>query len=230
MNMEKLEINEENYELYQKLLQIRNSRIDSKYAELVYIGQILGTMLMMITVVLGMIPVTHLALTFGDKLGTLFSIEERIIHTGVIACYGMTVACTLFSLPKIICHIRTNIFHKKHPNVDIKVKTEEIKKELNKYNQLSKTTQDIEKKEEEHLSKVSTDIEEKREEHLSNYSDKFQESTAEEMLAFLKEEKVFWEQVAIEEKYRDTDEDTTGQTEIGQVKSPTENGGKVYHR
>ena len=227
--MENLEINEDNYKLYQKLLQIRDSRIDPRYAELAHVVSLMGLMIITIIAILGMITATHLAVIFGDKFGILFSIEERIIHTGVIGCYALSIIGIGYSIPKIICHIRTKRLHKKHPNVDIKASTEEIEKELEKYRQLSKRPKDIEKKEEEHLSQVPEDIEEKIKTHLSKYSSEFQEKTTEERLECLKQEQEFWKQVAIQEKYQDDGENTTGQTGVGQVNSSKEDKNKVYH-
>lgn len=122
--------------------------------------------------------------------------------------------CLICNAPKVTEFIRTTNFHKKHPNVNININIKEVEKTLEQYVQ---------------LSKIPKSIESQKEDHLTTHKESFREMTTEEKLAFLNQEKAFWEQVAIEEKYKDTGEDTTCQAEIGQVKISTEDKDKVYH-
>ena len=55
----------------------------------------------------------------------------------------------------------------------------------------------------EELSKISKDIEEKKEQCLVNHSDEFKRKTTDEKISELRKEIEFWEQVKIEEKYKD---------------------------
>ena len=206
---------------------------------------LIGLMLGFITICLGMIPVTHIALMFGDKLGPIFSIEKHIIHTCVVGCYIIAAATTMCFAPKITTRrIREKLFHKKHPNLDIKINTKELNQKLKEYNQLSKKSVDIGKTESAHLNEKEIDselaqcdefeenhnhLEKQKEKHLENYSEVFKQMTVGEKLAFLNQEKEFWEQVAIEEKYQNEGEDTTGQVGIGRVQDSNEDKNKVYH-
>lgn len=81
-------------------------------------------------------------------------------------------------------------FKKQYPDFDINIDIKEVAKALKKYKE---------------LSKVSKNIEEKKEEHLTNLPDEVREMSTKEKLAYLEQEKEFWEQVAIQEKYTNLD-------------------------
>lgn len=218
MNMKKLEINEENYDMYQEFLDAKNGSMSENRLYLYITGITIAVFVFfglgMTGTVLIIEPISNLVTVTVSE-----AVRHLLMVTGVaIAGLGTTIGATIFSVYKFlhsgIPRILLKSFSRKYPDFDLSLSEEEVKKELEKYEQ---------------LSQIPKDIEEKKKEHLTNHQESFREMTTEEKLTFLEKEKEFWQQVAIQEKYRDTEEDTTGQTEIGQIKSPTENGEKVYH-
>lgn len=82
-------------------------------------------------------------------------------------------------------------FQKQYPDFDITMDVNAVAKELEKYRE---------------LSQVPKEIEEKREVHLSNLPDDVKEMSTREKIDFLNHERELWEQVAIQEKYGNLEE------------------------
>ncbi len=213
--MDKIEINEENYEQYQEFLDAKSGAAIENHSIFWSVG--IGLSCFMIFFA-GMTGVALIIKPIYDSLvasGASVAIRKGIALSGLVTG---GLGFTIFSIYKFVTsgipQIFIKIFQKKYPDFDIHIDETEVKKELEKYIQLSKIPEDIEKK---------------KLDHLSNYQDIFCQLTTEERLEFLKKEKEFWEQVAIQEKYQDVGGDTTGQVGIGQVNVSTENQEKVYH-
>ena len=212
--MRKIEINEENYDMYQGFLDAKNGNMLENHVLLSSAGIIVASLAILSVAVTGAVLIMNPINAFLI-VNVSEGIRKAIMMLGTSTISLGTAGVSIYKfcisgIPRILL----KIFSHKHPNFDLSLSEEEVKKELEKYEQ---------------LSQIPKDIEEKKEEHLTNHQESFREMTTEEKLTFLEKEKEFWQQVAIQEKYRDTEEDTTGQTEIGQIKSPTENGEKVYH-
>ena len=79
------------------------------------------------------------------------------------------------------------------------------------------------------MSKIPKNIETKKEEHLDRYKNDFGTMTTEEKLSFLEQEREFWEQVAIQEKYSDINEDENELVSSNQKNPLTKPKEKNYH-
>ncbi len=169
MKEKKLEITDENYDGYHLLNNIKNGVKNGKFygtnKQIIILFFITGVLELSCFVVPYLVFPSHM-------LGVL----SVLIATSFV----------LFGFNKILSKISFRNFKKYYPDIDINIDKEELKKELVKY---------------EELSKVEKDFEMKKEEHLSNYQASFRSMTPSEKIAFLEKEKEFWEQEQILEKY-----------------------------
>lgn len=76
-------------------------------------------------------------------------------------------------------------FYEENPDVDKNTNIEELEEALSQYKDLSRKNAIMAEKQK---------FEEKKEEHLKNYQNNFRDMTPTEKLAFLEQEKMFWEQ------------------------------------
>ncbi len=79
------------------------------------------------------------------------------------------------------------------------------------------------------MSKIPKNIETKKEEHLDRHKNDFGTMTTEEKLSFLEQEREFWGQVAIQEKYSDINEDENELVSSNQESPLTKPKEKNYH-
>ena len=203
--MDKIEINEENYREYQAFLDAKNLRT-TIYHPIIFgtiVAVSVGTALF--GFVAGLVAVILLANAITETVSV--SLIGAIIYIGGFAFSLLKI------LPNVLRKAFIKSFRKKYPAFDINLDEKEVEKELEKYHQ---------------LSKIPKDIEIQKKGHLETQNESFRKMSVEERLECLKQEQEFWKQVAIQEKYKDTEEDTTGQVGIGQIKSP-ENEEKVKH-
>lgn len=185
--MEKdFEITEDNYEAYKKLHGIKSFTLNSRNLE--YYDKktnILSDLLFYTGCIVSLILPLAIACTFFPNPTLLTGIFGNIAIWGVILggfylSYKLTNTYTKKRGMKL--------FKQDYPNLKYDINQEELKKELVKY---------------EELSSLPKDIETKKEESLSNFSEKIKGMTTSEKIAYLEEQKEFWEQVKIQEKYQD---------------------------
>ncbi len=206
--MDKIEINEENYAMYQEFLDIRNNKVTAKNKK-TFIGAVAIITLFSALGLFGIVNITIMV------LDAIIEHNAPALLGAFIESLGVGSVWLFMSRAlDIVEFIQTKILHRKYPNLDIKIEESELEWALEKYIQ---------------LSKILTNLQNKKEKHLVINNDRFKKMTTEERLEFLKKEKEFWEQVAIEEKYQSEGEDTTGQAGIGQVQDSNEDKNKVYH-
>ena len=194
--MKNIEITEENINVYQKLYKAKMGTNKSWFLKSltgIYIAA------MMLSFVCGYGPF----LDFVIK--TLFSFGATAPFSGI---YGTIYVAVLIGSPilttfltyygfkevdKITDKINLKKFEKEHPDFDINIGIDELEKELNKYQELSKIPKDIEKQ---------------KEEHMPNLQEIFKNMSTEEKLAFLEQEKQFWQQVQTKEELTQEKTDT----------------------
>lgn len=209
--MEKIEINEENYMEYQDFLNSKMG-LPKKHLILWAIGIVILVLATAIGIMVGAVLIEEVV---WGIIGKFFPIKAtsnilipELIRWMSFSAFSMgSVSLGLKAVLSITMgYIPMKMFQKKHPDFDINIDATEAEKELEKYYQLSKLPKDIVKQ---------------KEEHLENYGESMREISVEERLELLKREKEFWEQVAIQEKYQETGEETIGQTSTKEE--------KVYH-
>lgn len=194
--MQELEINQENYQIYQTFLDTKRRSPLVKHRMLWDLGILFTCGAVFLS---GFVNFCYILLKLG-----LSHFMESLVVTLYVAGY---IVGAKILVPKIVDFMLIKNFQRKYPNFDINIDATEVEKELEKYYQLSKLPKDIVKQ---------------KEEHLENYGESMKEISVEERLKLLKREKEFWEQVAIQEKYQETGEETIGQTS-------TKKEEKVYH-
>lgn len=124
-------------------------------------------------------------------VATIFPTVGGIIGILIMASVIPFALMNFYISDRIIRKMNMRTFQKQYPDFDITIDTNEAKKELEKYRE---------------LSKVPKKIEEKKEEHLLNFQNTFKEMSTEEKIKFLNQEREFWEQMAIQEKYGNSEE------------------------
>lgn len=181
--MKKIEITEENYEAYEEFKRLKDRNfalfqvpVANKKVK-VYGG--------ILTTIFTLLP--FMAAIIISEFCFPIVLSFIIIFTTMVASIGSG----LLFVSKIIHKMNMKEFQKQYPDFDINVDVKEVAKALNKYKE---------------LSKVPKNIEEKKEEHLTNLPDEVRKMSTNEKLAYLDQEKEFWEQVAVQEKYTNLDE------------------------
>lgn len=172
-------ITDENYEAYSELKKIK-LRIwrGTKEEKIISIlsATLNGLIVLSSATWLSMIHGTISGLKFILPLFAVFGVD-------LLAMNGLIKMST-----KLMTKYQLKSYKKVYPNINTDIDVNELEKALTKY---------------EELKKVPKDIEKKKEQCLLEHSDEFKEKTTDEKIGELKEEIEFWEQVKIEEKYRD---------------------------
>lgn len=209
--MEKIEINEENYMEYQDFLNSKMG-LPKKHLILWAIGIAILVLATAIGIMVGAVLIEELVWGIIGKFFPIKATSNILIPELIrwMSFSAFSMGSAFLGLKAVLSitmgYIPMKMFQKKHPDFDINIDATEVEKELEKYYQLSKLPKDIVKQ---------------KEEHLENYGESMREISVEERLELLKREKEFWEQVAIQEKYQETGEETIGQTSTKEE--------KVYH-
>ncbi len=210
--MEKIEINEENYMEYQDFLNSKMG-LPKKHLILWAIGIAILVLATAIGIMVGAVLIEEVVWGIIGKFFPIKATSNILIPELIrwMSFSAFSMGSAFLGLKAVLSitmgYIPMKMFQKKHPDFDINIDATEVEKELEKYYQLSKLPKDIVKQ---------------KEEHLENYGESMREISVEERLELLKREKEFWEQVAIQEKYQGTGEETIGQTS-------TKKEEKVYH-
>ncbi len=131
-----------------------------------------------------------LSIGIGIAVAFIFSQNVILVSLGFMSMFPGFYA-TYKITNKIIRKMNMKAFQKQYPNFDLTTDTNEVISELEKYNELSKISETIEEEKEEHLEKMPNDF------HNLSTSDK---------ITFLNQEREFWEQVSIQEKYGNREE------------------------
>lgn len=184
------DINADNYEMYDKLYCldkgiIRGGDTYGNIASLVCGGTCALS-------ALGFTALTYFAtsaLNFSDAGVTICTIAGGI---GTITFLTPTAI-------KITKKLEENRFKKLYPDVNMDVDADELGKALERYKELSTVPKDVEYQVEERLEKCSDEV---------------KKLSTSEKIEYYKEQKEFWEKVAIQEKYGLLD-----MNEIAKVKS-----------
>ena len=175
-------ITDENYPIYKKIYNIKTGALDVK--KVLKIG-LLGAGSVVALAILSVFVTKNVVTTFNLVNS---EISASIAALTTVAVDGAMAIPIMTGLPKIAKKLYLKKLKKEYPDIDINVNIDNLKEALTKY---------------EELSKIPKNIEEKKEQCLTNHSDEFKKKTTEEKISELKEEIEFWEQVKIEEKYRD---------------------------
>lgn len=175
--MNEIEITEENYEMYEEFDRLNSNSFFFNKRE---------TIQWTISIIISFIIPTFI----GGSLVIAFPNMHTLLIMVTSISALMSAVTNLVIANKIIRKMNVKTFQKEYPNFDINTDVKEVEKALEKYRE---------------LSKVPKDIEEKKEEHLTNLPDEVREMSTKEKLAYLEQEKEFWEQVAIQEKYTNLD-------------------------
>lgn len=164
--MKEIEITEENVQIYQEYLSIKNRIISSDYSEL------------LVSLKLFSFIIATLGVLISFSIITMFTtIIETLISVGI----SLGALTGIVYLEKnIFCELPIRLemkkFKKNNPNFDTNINLEELEKELNKYYTLSELPKDLKKQ---------------KEEHFSLYKKNEKEMTLEEQLIALEKEKIF---------------------------------------
>lgn len=178
----KIEITEKNLDAYKEFVRLtKPRRMETPLA-----GKREEISLSLLILVSIFIP-----LTMPIVVATIFPTVGGIIGILIMASVIPLMLMNCYISDRIIRKMNMRTFQKQYPEFDITIDTNEAKKELEKY---------IE------LSKVPKKLEEKKEEHLSNFQNAFKEMSTKEKINFLNQEREFWEQMAIQEKYENSKE------------------------
>lgn len=212
--MEKIEINEENYNDYQEFLDAKNSISTMNHPIIMGILISLGSVTFVFGGVGLLVLIMMSIMKVAEVIGMSSILEALAVIAGVGSYIGVVAAMGMIVFPKIVSKHLIKKFQKKHPDFDINLDKKEVEKELEKYRQ---------------LSKIPKNIETKKEEHLDRYKNDFGTMTTEEKLSFLEQEREFWEQVAIQEKYSDINEDENELVSSNQKNPLTKPKEKNYH-
>lgn len=191
--MNEIKITEENYEVYKEFDRLKDRTfglfqvpVANKKVEVR--GNVLTSTVALISF---MAAIGMSIIASGLYFPIALSITIYLtIFTAMIAAIGGG----LLFVSKIIDKMNMKEFKKQHPDFDINIDIKEAAKALEKYKK---------------LSKVPKNIEEKKKEHLTNLPDQVKKMSTQEKLTYLGQEKEFWEQVAIQEKYEKTEEKET---------------------
>lgn len=185
--MNEIEITEENYEMYDEFDRLANPPaailpFASRKEKLIW------NVLSILSVLIPLFVLGSIYIIFSN-INTLLTILLSVFTW--IDCY-----VNIYIVNKIIYKMNIKTFKKQHPDFDINIDIKEVAKALKKYKELSKVPKNIEKK---------------KEEHLTNLPDEVRKMSTNEKLAYLDQEKEFWEQVAVQEKYTNLDEQKENQ-------------------
>ncbi len=208
--MKKIEITDENYQMYQNFIDVKSGFFLKNHSFLWSLGLSLLSFGVLIGTVVGAVLIGMGALEFIKQL-------NNILLWTVFSCSGCAVCisgCYLSlhaAISLVLEIIPMKMFQRKYPNFDIKLEKEKVEEALKEY---------------ERPLNLPTEMDVEKEEHLSNLTEQFRQMTTEEKLEYLNRERAFWEQVALQEKYQETGEDRTGQIGIEQGQSSAE---KTYH-
>lgn len=199
--MEKIEINEENYNEYQEFLDAKNCISPTNHPMILGIVTSIGACAVVFGGATGMVFIMMSIMKIAGVIGMPSILTFIATMTSVVAYIGALVFAGVKVFPKALSKHFLKKFQKKHPDFDMSLSKGEVEKELEKYHQ---------------LSKIPKNILEKKEEHLDKHKNDFDKMTTEEKLNFLEQEKKFWEQVKVQEKYQDdVEEDSVGQESVG---------------
>lgn len=172
-------ITDENYEAYNELkrikLRIWRGTKEEKIISILY-ATLNGLIVLSSATWLSMLHETISGLKFILPLFAVFGVD-------LLAMNGLIKMST-----KLMTKYQLKSYKKVYSNINTDVDVNELEKALTNY---------------EELKKVPKDMEAKKEQCLINHSDEFKEKTTDEKINELKKEIEFWEQVKIEEKYRD---------------------------
>jgi len=215
--MEKIEINDENYQAYEDFLKSKNCTADALVDNHLVLYATACTLGCFAILFGGLTATAFLMKWMADFL--IAFISNTVVGVTVFGGTAfLGIGTTIFIMSKSLTSGTSKFllhrFKKKYPEFDIHLDEDEVEKELTKYYE---------------LSKIPENLEQKKEEHLDNHTESFKQMTVEEKLAFLNQEKEFWESVAIQEKYQNEGEDTTEQGKMGTISSTEENKNRVYH-
>lgn len=186
--MNEIKITEENYDMYEEFNRLSNSPVSI----LPFASEKEATFFNIL------MPV-GICSSIALSMAMLFLFKSTVLFFGGLI---INIGACIFQTNKIIRKMNMKTFQKQYPNFDITIDVKEVEKTLEKYR----------------LSKISKNIEEKKFEHLRNLPDNVKEMSTDEKLAYLEQEKEFWEQVAIQEKYQNIDKEQETQIK------------KVYHK
>ena len=198
--MQELEINQENYQMYQTFLDTKRRSPLEKHRMLWDLGILFTCGAVFLS---GFVNFCYILLKLG-----LSHFMESLAVTLYVAGY---IVGAKILVPKIVDFMLIKNFQRKYPSFDIKLGEEKVEEALKEY---------------ERSLNLPTEMDVEKEEHLSNLTEQFHQMTTEEKLEYLNRERAFWEQVALQEKYQETGEDRTGQIGIEQGQSSAE---KTYH-
>lgn len=172
------DINEDNYEIYRRLYCIKAGIVYDKAEKKEFIVPVLT-----------MVGATLLT---GGVVAASVLVGSEIDSTGIVAGVGGVVSgMTTFgaSIPltlKIIENYDTKKFKNNYPGINTDVDVLKLEKALERYKE---------------LSTVPKDIKYQARERLEKCSDEVKELSTSEKINYYKEQKEFWEKVAIQEKY-----------------------------
>lgn len=185
------DINDDNYEIYRRLYCIKTGMVYDKAEKKEFIVPVLT-----------MVGAT---LLMGGVVAASVLVGREIDSTGIVAGVGGVVSgMTTFgaSIPltlKIIENYDTKKFKNNYPGINTDVDVLKLEKALERYKELSTVPKDVEYQVEERLEKCSDEV---------------KKLSTSEKIEYYKEQKEFWEKVAIQEKYGLLD-----MNEIAKVKS-----------
>ena len=184
--MKEIEITEENYKMYQKFYDIKNNISELRHPFLCSVGITAGLFACLCGIAPYGIIIKNIVMAIG------MSLYEPLSIIGILGSYGIIISILIGKgIPSFFQHMRMGDFLKIYPNFDINTDVNEVEKALEKYRK---------------LSKMPKNIEEKKKDHLTNLPDKVKEMSTDEKLVYLEQEREFWEQVKVQEKYQDLEE------------------------
>lgn len=135
--MKEIEITEENVQIYQEYLSIKNRIISSDYSELLVSLKLFS----FIIATLGVLISFSIITMFTTIIETLISVGISLGALTGIVYLEKNIFC---ELP---IRLKMKKFKKNNPNFDTNINLEELEKELNKYYTLSELPKDLKNQE-----------------------------------------------------------------------------------
>lgn len=135
--MKEIEITEENVQIYQEYLSIKNKIISSDYSELLVSLKLFS----FIIATLGVLISFSIITMFTTIIETLISVGISLGALTGIVYLEKNIFC---ELP---IRLKMKKFKKNNPNFDTNINLEELEKELNKYYTLSELPKDLKNQE-----------------------------------------------------------------------------------
>lgn len=184
-------INDENYDQYKLLSVMREYYVKCENADLVTNSPYYSKKDKLFENIALNIPAAFIgAVVISSAIMQNYLISIIAFIISIVVSYFSTSV-----LLKVLQNRLVNRLKNDYPELDYEIYQETLKRDLEKY---------------EELSKVPKDIEVKCEEHLSSIEDNMRNLSTEEKKEYLQKELEFWNLVSIQEEYGDLDEDEKG--------------------